>query len=46
MQYLPQLIQPAILIAVAAILIRFFGKIISDQKPFSDDRNWEIELNV
>lgn len=44
MQYL-SLIQPAILITVSAILIRFFGKVISDQKPFSDDRNWEIELN-
>jgi len=38
------LITPAIIISVAAFLVRFYGKVISDQKPFTDDRNWEIEL--
>ena len=45
MQSLSQFIQPAILISVAAILIRFFGKVISDQKALTDDRKYEIELN-
>lgn len=39
------LIPPAILISVLAYLVRFFGKIIADQKPFSDDRGWEIEIS-
>ena len=38
------LLTPTIIVAALAYLIRLFGKIISDQKPFSDDRNWEIEL--
>ncbi|MFA5746791.1 MAG: hypothetical protein WC926_01815 [Candidatus Paceibacterota bacterium] len=38
------LITPAIIISVAVFLVRFYGKVISDQKPFTDDRNWEIEL--
>lgn len=38
-------IQPAIILSVAAILIRFFGKVITDQKPLTDDRKYEIELN-
>jgi len=44
-QNLPQLIQPAILLSAIVFLIHFFGKIISDQKPFSDNRRWEIELS-
>ncbi len=39
------LIPPAILISVLAYLVRFFGKIIADQKPFADDRGWEIEIS-
>ena len=42
---LAQLITPAIIISIAVYLVRFFGKAISDQKPFADDRNWEIELS-
>jgi len=38
-------ITPAILVTVVAFLIRFFGKAIADQRPFSDDRGWEIELS-
>lgn len=39
------LITPAIILSVAAYIIRFYGKVISDQKPFSDDRDWDIELS-
>jgi hypothetical protein len=39
------LIPPTILLSVAVYLVRFFGKVISDQKPFSDDRGWEIEIS-
>lgn len=42
---LQNFITPAIIIAIIAYFIKFFGRIISDQKPFSDDRGWEIELN-
>ncbi|MFA5742608.1 MAG: hypothetical protein WCX77_01195 [Candidatus Paceibacterota bacterium] len=39
------LITPAIIISAAAYLTRFYGKVISDRKPFSDDRDWEIEFS-
>lgn len=39
------LINSAILLAVVAFLVRFFGKIISNEKPFSDDRKWEAEIS-
>jgi MFS family permease len=39
------LVTPAIIIAALAYLVRLFGKIASDQKAFSDDRDWEIELS-
>ena len=39
------LIGPAVLISVLGYLVRFFGKIIADQKPFTDNRGWEIELS-
>ena len=38
------LITPAIFIGVLAYLTRFFGKIITDQNPFADSREWEVEL--
>ena len=41
---LVSLIPPAVALALLAYFIRLFGKIIADQKPFSDDREWEIEL--
>jgi|WetSurMetagenome_2_1015567.scaffolds.fasta_scaffold188307_1 hypothetical protein len=37
-------ISSAIIIAVLGFLVRFFGKAITDQKPFSDNREWDIEL--
>jgi len=42
---LSNLLPPTIAVATLAYFSRFFGKIIADQKPFSDDRTWEIELN-
>ena len=38
------LVPPAIAISALAYLTKFFGKVIADQKPFSDDRGWEIEI--
>ncbi|MCX6761031.1 MAG: hypothetical protein NTZ84_02945 [Candidatus Nealsonbacteria bacterium] len=40
-----ELMPPAIIIAVLVYLVKFFGKVISDQKPFSDDRDWEVEIS-
>ena len=40
-----ELVTPAIAISVLAYLINFFGKIIADQKPFADNRDWEIQLS-
>lgn len=42
---LANLITPAIAISVFVYLTHFFGKIIEDQNPFSDDRKWAIEIN-
>lgn len=42
--YLTGLITPAIVISVIAYLSHFFGKIINDQSPFSDNESWAIEL--
>jgi hypothetical protein len=39
------ILTPAIALTVLAFLAKFFGKIISDQKPFADERGWDIELN-
>jgi hypothetical protein len=41
---LVNLIPPAVGLAVLAYFSRFFGKIIADQKAFSDNRDWDIEL--
>ena len=43
-QHLAEILSPAILLGVLAYLTNFFGKAISDQKAFSDDRGWEIQL--
>jgi hypothetical protein len=40
-----KLIPPAVGIAILAYFTRFFGKIIADQKPFADNREWDIELS-
>ena len=40
-----QLIGPAVLISVVGYLVHFFFFFISDQKPFADNRSWEIELS-
>ncbi len=39
------IVTPAIVLTVLAFLAKFFGKIITDQKPFADERGWDIELN-
>ncbi len=44
-QNLAQWAAPAIILSVAAYFIRFFGKAISDQTPYADNRDWEIELS-
>jgi hypothetical protein len=41
---LTHLIPPAIVISALAYLTSFFGKTISDQIPFTDDRKWHIEI--
>lgn len=38
------LIPPAIIISFAVFLIKFFGKALSDQTPFADDRKWKEEI--
>lgn len=43
-QHLVELFSPVIILGVLAYLTNFFGKAISDQKPFADDRSWEIQL--
>ena len=42
---LVNLIPPAVLLGVVAYLVRFFGRAITDQRPFADDRNWDIEIS-
>jgi len=39
------IIPPAVAITILAYLVRFLGKVITDQTPFADDRNWAIELS-
>jgi hypothetical protein len=39
-----ELIPPAIIISFAVFLIKFFGRALSDQAPFADDRKWKEEL--
>ncbi len=42
---LTKLISSAAAISALAVLTRFFGNIISDQKPYCDDRKWDAELS-
>lgn len=44
-QELIQLIPIAVIISIIVFLVRFFGKAISDQVPFADDRKWHEELS-
>lgn len=39
------LITPAVILGVVGYFARFFGKIIADQSPFADEREWMIELS-
>ncbi|MGC9968430.1 MAG: hypothetical protein ABSC29_01705 [Minisyncoccia bacterium] len=38
-------ITPAIILSIAAYFTHLFGKIIADQKAFTDNRDWEIEFS-
>lgn len=38
-------ITPAIFISLLVFLVRFFGRAVSDQKPFTDDRKWEADIS-
>ncbi|MFZ2253342.1 MAG: hypothetical protein WAW13_04210 [Minisyncoccia bacterium] len=42
---LVKLIPPAIALSVLAYFVNFFGKVISDQQPFLDDRKWHAQLH-
>ncbi len=42
-QQLIDLIPPVILVSALVYLIRFFGRVISDQKYYADDRDWDSE---
>jgi len=44
-QELVQLIPIAVIISIIVFLVRFFGKAISDQVPFADDRKWHEDLS-
>lgn len=44
-QYLITLIPIAVIISIIVFLVKFFGKVISDQVPFADSRSWHEELN-
>ncbi len=37
-------ITPAIFISLLVFLVRFLGRVVSDQKPFTDDRKWEVDV--
>lgn len=39
-----ELITPAVAVAVLAYLTNFFGKVITDQQPFTDDRKWHVQV--
>lgn len=39
-----EIITPAVVLAVLAYLTNFFGKVIADQQPFTDDRKWHIQI--
>ncbi len=39
------LITPALAVSVFAYFVYFFGKVISDQIPFADDRKWHIQIS-
>lgn len=41
---LVKLIPPAIALSVLAYFVNFFGRVIADQQPFTDDRKWHIQI--
>ena len=44
-EILTSLIPPAIVVTFMVFCVKFFGKAVSDQKPFADDRDWQRELD-
>jgi hypothetical protein len=44
-ELLQYFLPPAIIIAITVFLVKFFGKVMSDQVPFADDRKWHEELS-
>ncbi len=45
LQELVQFIPLAVIISIIVFLVKFFGKAISDQVPFTDNRKWHEELS-
>lgn len=39
-----KLIPPALALSLLAYLVNFFGKVIADQQPFTDDRKWHVQI--
>lgn len=44
-QKIIDLIPFAVIISIIVFLVRFFGKVISDQVPFADNRTWHEDLS-
>jgi|GEM_PF-1391959 len=45
LENLLSIIPIAVIISIIVFLVKFFGKAISDQVPFADDRKWHEELS-
>lgn len=41
---LVKLIPPAIALSALAYFVNFFGKVMADQQPFTDDRKWHTQI--
>ena len=44
-QNLLSIIPIAVVVSAIVFLVKFFGKVISDQTPFADDRKWLEEIS-
>lgn len=40
-----KILSSAVVVSAIAYLIRFFGSVISDQNPYTDDRKWAVEIS-
>lgn len=43
--FINNFLPPAIFVTIVVFLVKFFGKAVSDQKPFADDRDWQRDLD-